>query len=177
MVITGKVLREMRQEAGMSQQELARLAGITQAHVAKIESGRVDPRLSTVNRLVSILNEEETGTQCSDIMTRNIVSVRMDEPVEKVVKIMRSFDISQLPVFDGEQQVGSVRESTIMRNLDRKLNVLEVRHLVDRPFPVVDGRDSVGILAPLLDFHPAVLVSEKGKLSGIITKSDLLGVK
>ena len=41
-------------------------------------------------------------------------------------------------------------------------------------FPVVNGDDPVDILASILDFHPAVLVSEKGKLTGIITKSNLL---
>jgi predicted transcriptional regulator len=38
----------------------------------------------------------------------------------------------------------------------------------------VDARDPVDVIKPLLDFHPAVLVAEKGKVRGIITKSDLL---
>ncbi len=177
MIVTGKTLKDMRNEAGMSQQELARLAGISQAHVAKIESGKVDPRLSTVNRIISVLTGRETGTRCSDIMTRSMVLAKCDEPVEKIVKVMRSFNISQIPVFRDRRQVGSIRESTIMRSLDRKLSVLKVKHIMDRPFPVVNGDDSIKILPSLLDFHPAVLVSEKGKLSGIITKSDLLGIK
>ena len=177
MLVTGKILRNLRIEAGLSQQGLAKLAGISQAHVAKIESENVDPRLSTVNKIISILREKETGVKCRDIMTKNIVSVKTDEPIEKIIRIMRSYDISQIPVFHNKSNVGSVRERTIMRNLDRKLKSLKVKHILDKPFPMVNADDSIDILPPLLDFHPAVIVTEKGKAAGIITKSDLLSVK
>ena len=45
---------------------------------------------------------------------------------------------------------------------------------MDEQFPLVNASDPVDILPVLLDFHPAVLVSEKGRLSGIITKNDML---
>ena len=48
-MITGKYIKGLRVEAGISQTELARLADISQAHIAKIETEKVNPRLSTVN--------------------------------------------------------------------------------------------------------------------------------
>jgi predicted transcriptional regulator len=174
MIITGNMLKDMRIEAGLSQQEVARLAGVTQAHVAKVETGKVDPRLSTVNKMISVMKKREAVTKCKNVMTKIIISAKADEPVEKIIKMMRGFNISQVPVFSDGSHIGSIGESTIMKNLDRKLGSLRARHIIDKPFPVVDADDTSEILLPLLNFHPAVLVSEKGKFVGIITKSDLL---
>ena len=41
-------LQRARAGAGLSQRELALRVGMTQAHISRIESGLVDPRLSTV---------------------------------------------------------------------------------------------------------------------------------
>lgn len=45
-------IRYCRQRAGFSQQELARRAALTQAALARIELGRVSPRIATVRRLL-----------------------------------------------------------------------------------------------------------------------------
>ena len=177
MVVTGRVLKEMRVEAGLSQARLGRLAKVSQAHIAKIESEKVDPRLSTVNRVLSILMTKDRRKRCRSIMNPNIISVGPCSPIEETVKIMREHDISQLPVMDGSIQCGSVDEATIIRNMDRKFRKLQVKHIMDRPFPIVDLRDPVEAAQSLLDYHPAVLVADKGKLRGIIAKSDLIGLK
>ena len=40
-----------RQKAGLSQQELSRLTGITQADISKIENGKGNPSVSTLRKL------------------------------------------------------------------------------------------------------------------------------
>jgi len=45
-------LRFYRLRAGLTQQELARRAGISQPALARIESGRVTPRIDTAARLL-----------------------------------------------------------------------------------------------------------------------------
>ncbi|MCK4714049.1 MAG: CBS domain-containing protein, partial [Candidatus Aenigmarchaeota archaeon] len=145
--------------------------------IAKIESEKVDPRLSTVNRILRVLKTSDRRKLCRSVMNPNIISVEPGSPIDETVKIMRQHDISQLPVMDGHAQVGSIDEATIIRNMDRRLKTLQVRHIMDRPFPVVDARDPVELAKPLLDFHSAVLVAERGKLKGIIAKVDLLGMK
>jgi predicted transcriptional regulator len=179
MIITGKYIKQLRQEAGLSQADLAKLAKVSQAHIAKIEGEKVDPRLSTVNRILFILRTRKGSgrMKCSEIMHKQLISVSSDDPVSKAIKIMHRMGISQMPVLQGGVQVGSIGETTIMRNFDRNIKRLRVRDVIDRPFPVVDIEDTIEILPQLLDAHGAVLVSEKGKIRGIITKSDLLAVK
>ena len=179
MIVTGKYMRQLREEAGLSQAELARLAKVSQAHIAKIEGEKVDPRLSTVNRILFILKTKKSATskRCADIMHKNVISVSPEDPVSKAIKIMHRMGISQMPVMAGQIQIGSIGETTIMRNFDRNIKRLRVRDVIDRPFPVVDAGDTIEILPSLLDLHGAVLVSEKGRIKGIITKSDLLAVK
>ena len=47
------VVRYARRRAGLTQQQLARRAGISQPALARIEAGRVSPRIDTVERLLA----------------------------------------------------------------------------------------------------------------------------
>ena len=52
MSMAGRMVRNARRRAGLTQRELAAKAGITQETIARIERGRVDPRLGTLDRLL-----------------------------------------------------------------------------------------------------------------------------
>lgn len=176
MLTTGIQIREMREASGLSQAQLASMVGVSQAHIAKIENERVDPRLSTVNRILSALSQPKQAKLCKDIMIRHIVKVGPDETVERIVSRMKGFAISQVPVFRNGVPVGNVGEATIIRNMHRNLKNLKARSIMERPFPIVNADDPVDMLPEMLNFHQAVLVSERGRMVGIITKSDLLKV-
>lgn len=47
-----RLLRTARRRAGLSQRELADAAGVAQPAIARIESGRVQPRVDTLDRLL-----------------------------------------------------------------------------------------------------------------------------
>lgn len=51
-VKAGRVLRYARRNAGMSQAALAKVAGIPQSTVARIETGKLTPRVDTLERLL-----------------------------------------------------------------------------------------------------------------------------
>jgi transcriptional regulator with XRE-family HTH domain len=51
----GMTLRTLRQAKKMSQATLAERAGFTREYVNKIEAGRYDPPLSTINALAKAL--------------------------------------------------------------------------------------------------------------------------
>ena len=46
-----------RQEAGMSQQKLSQLAGVTQADISKIENGKGNPSIKTLQKLAAALHK------------------------------------------------------------------------------------------------------------------------
>jgi len=176
MLVTGHYIRHLREEHNYSQQELARLAGVSQAHVARIESGKVDPRLSTVNRIMDVLIRSREKPTCGSIMKHNIKSASPSDHLLKLITTMKRLGISQVPVFSNGRNIGSIRESTIIHNAHRNLKHTQVQDIIDEPFPVVNASDSTEVLIGLLDYHPAILVSDKGRIKGIITKSDLLKV-
>lgn len=48
-------LRMLREAAGLTQQDLAKLTGLTTATISYAETGRVDPSLDTIKRLAEAL--------------------------------------------------------------------------------------------------------------------------
>ncbi|ASJ01002.1 CBS domain-containing protein [Thermococcus gorgonarius] len=175
--IDPSIIRKIRQELGITQDELARKAGVTQAYIAKLENGKVDPRLSTFNRILQALLEcKKALPKAADVMSSPVISVKPYEKVEDVIKLMNAHNISQIPVISGNKVVGSVTERSLVRRsleyediYDRK--VIEV---MDEPFPIVNEDEDLEVVKYLLEEHPAVLVQDKnGKIVGIITRVDI----
>ena len=52
MSMAGRMVRNARQRAKLTQRELSAKAGIPQETIARIERGRVDPRVTTLDRLL-----------------------------------------------------------------------------------------------------------------------------
>ena len=48
------LIREARRRAGLTQRELAELAGTTQSAIARLESGRSSPSFDTVRRMMRL---------------------------------------------------------------------------------------------------------------------------
>ncbi len=173
MILTGTQLKKLRTEAGFTQQQLAQLVGVSQAHIAKIENGKVDPRLSTVNKTLQVLTEG-AGRKCKDIMTANVIFAKLPDKVLKVSEVMMKKAISQLPVILGDKIVGTVTEESIIRNLGIDIADQTVEKIMDPPLPLIPEDASVNVVRSLLEDHPGVLAMRKGEVVGIITRSDLL---
>jgi transcriptional regulator with XRE-family HTH domain len=52
MSMAGRMLRESRARARLTQRQLAEKSGIPQETIARIERGRADPRVNTLDRLL-----------------------------------------------------------------------------------------------------------------------------
>lgn len=52
MSMAGRMVRYTRRRAGLTQRALSARAGIPQETIARIERGRVDPRVGTLDRLL-----------------------------------------------------------------------------------------------------------------------------
>ncbi|PYZ02608.1 hypothetical protein C8039_02260 [Halogeometricum sp. wsp3] len=81
---TPQDLRERRNELGLTQSELAERADVSQPLIARIEGGDVDPRLSTLRRIVTALEEAEGGIiKARDLMNSPVVGVAPDDSVHQ----------------------------------------------------------------------------------------------
>ena len=165
----------MRLEAGLTQSQLAKMVGVSQAHIAKIEGEKVDPRLSTVNKILEILTSRKRK-KCSEIMTRDVIVTTPKEKIKKVCEIMVKNAISQVPVLEGGRVVGMITEEGIVKNLRSNVAEEPVENIMEPPLPSVPEDTDVAAIRSILETHSGVLVTRKGKLVGIITRSDLLKV-
>lgn len=55
----GRKLRQRRQEAGLSQTEVARRAGVSRATIGNLETGRLQPSTTTMQRLAAVFHERQ----------------------------------------------------------------------------------------------------------------------
>ncbi|MBM5804786.1 MAG: helix-turn-helix domain-containing protein [Candidatus Verstraetearchaeota archaeon] len=177
---TPQELRILRKRAHLTQKELATKAGISQALVARIESGDVDPRVSTLRKILKVLNEvTETKFTMRNIMHQPVITVDVNETIGKAVEVMWKNGISQLPVMKGDNVAGSVREETILKKLKdenfKELLNMPILYLLEDPFPAVSIETDLDEVSKLLSMgSPAILVNEHGRMVGIITKIDLI---
>jgi transcriptional regulator with XRE-family HTH domain len=84
----GRLLRQARRRAKLSQRALAELSGVPQPAIARIESGRVSPRVRTLDGLLRLCGERldavpwmDSGVDRTQIRERLkwTVAQRLDE--------------------------------------------------------------------------------------------------
>lgn len=182
-VLLPSEIRSLRIRLGLTQSELAERVGVTQAYISKIESGTADPRISTLEEISEALEEvaPEDRIKAGQVMNRPIISVAPKDKVKKVIELMVTHDISQIPVLQRRRQVGSISEDTLIRRISAGEDIsdlvdLTVDDIMEDPFPTIGDGADVNSLSPILEHEPAVLVLDKGKPRGIITKADLLRI-
>jgi transcriptional regulator with XRE-family HTH domain len=61
VVYIGKNLRDARFRAGLTQEELAKKAGVTQTTITRIERDAVQPEVTTVRKLAAALDVSIAG--------------------------------------------------------------------------------------------------------------------
>ena len=173
MVITGTMLKRLRIKARLTQRKLAELAGVSQAHVAKIELGKVDPRLSTINKILEVLTEGKKR-KCKDIMVEGVLFAKPNDSILKVSEVMIRHAISKITVLVGNRVVGTIMEESIIRNLSSNIANEKVKTIMGPPLPIVSEETTIDVIRPLLERQQAVLVARNREIVGIITRSDLL---
>jgi cystathionine beta-synthase len=107
--------------------------------------------------------------------TKDLVFVPLGITVEDAVNLMREHDISQVPVIEGGEVVGSISEARILDILVSNATARgkPVVEYMEKPFPVVSDDASLTEVAQRMGEISAVLVRQKGGFD-IITKSDLI---
>ena len=173
-------IKKIRKRFGLTQFELAKKALVSQSLIAKIESKRIDPTFTKVKKIFDVLDElkNKNELKAEDIMTKKLIYVNADDKISIAINKMRKHEISQLPVFNKNNVVGLVSESTILDSISSKspedIKKLTIKDIMQDCPPIVSKKTSTSIISDLLKYYPIVLVAEEGKPTGVITKSDML---
>lgn len=165
----------------MTQAELARLSGVSQSLISKIEGGKIDPSYEAVKRIFDALElveaERGRGLTAGDICTREVITINVSDQLGRAIDLMKRHGISQLPVLDRGRVIGTISESTIVRKLE-KIRSTEIRvgEIMDEALPTIPETASLTLLRDLFQEYPAVLVQKNGEVTGIVTRADLFKV-
>lgn len=170
-----------RTAAGVTQQGLSKLSGVSQSLIAKIESGKISPGFEKVKQLFDCLDRlhEESGTNAGRIMRKHVYSASPKKSIRQAIFLMEKKGISQLPVIEHGNCVGTLTEKGILTRLGKiqdsvHLGKAKVSMAMEEAMPTIQENTPFSIVSAMLSFHSAVLVAKKGKITGIITKADLL---
>ena len=107
----------------------------------------------------------------------SVVSVAPGASVRQALGLMGVHDVSQLPVMDDGDCIGSVSDWALSQKSLENTNLLDrpVSEVMESPFPVVGADQPVDSIVKLLSkSNPAVLVHDDGVVRGIVTRSDML---
>lgn len=109
---------------------------------------------------------------------KKFYSAQSSQSVQEVLQVMKQNDISQLPVLEGEEIVGSISEtillSTLLENPSAN-GALPIKGIMEKRFPIVDISLPVGKLNQYIDKHtPAVLTKDKAGSLYVITQYDII---
>jgi len=175
MVVCVADIKQMRENANISQVELAKMVGVSQAYIARIEGGSLDPKLSIVQSIVRYLGGTR-DTICSDIMTTEVESIDARDLVILAARRMTTCNYSQLPVLRGTRLIGCITKSDIVANIHLNLEEMTVEAIMSPDsIPIVNENTPVAKIIPLLQDYPAVIIQgKKGRMTGILSRTDLL---
>ena len=124
----------------------------------------------------------ETERKVKDLITgkksKDFMSVNSDHTVRDAFNLMKSHDISQMPVMEGEKIVGSLTETAVLKYLlANPFNNTEktVGTIMSAPFPIVDEDLAFSQLSRYISReNPAVIAEDKAGAMHILTQYDII---
>jgi len=176
---TASSIKKKRNELSMTQSELAKRASVSQPLIARIESGDVDPRLSTIKKIYEAFEEvENESILVKDVMNYPVIHILPTDSVTRAASIMEEYGFSQIPIIVDGISVGSLSEDMLIKSLTEKKNTniskMKVSELMEGSFPTISLDTEFKVVSSILERSRAVLVMDNGKVVGVITKHDVL---
>ena len=120
-VPAGSHIRRWRKSLSMTQAKLAELSGVAQSIIAKVENEAVDPRSSTLRKLVEALSRFESPEKLHtvrDVMVTDVAALKFNDTIQTAIDNMVKDGISQLPVLSEDGEIlGIVSEESLVHAL------------------------------------------------------------
>jgi len=124
----------------------------------------------------------EEEMKVSDLIARKkdrrFLAAQVDDTVRSAFNLMKSYDISQLPVQDGDKVVGSITETQVLHILlENPLQNAEkqLKAVMGEAFPVVKDNMPISQLNRYISKDiPAVIATDRSGGLHIVTQYDLI---
>ena len=107
---------------------------------------------------------------------KELICVGPQDTVATALEKMSESGVTQIPVIEDHRSVGSLRESRVLTKLlqDKELLNAPVADVMDESFPVLELDTNLAVIKTQLQKSPAVLIEDFKRITGIITRSDVL---
>jgi cystathionine beta-synthase len=106
-----------------------------------------------------------------------LITVKDTDVVKSALDILRKYEISQIPVMRGPEQIGSINDVAVMQAVFDRSDIIHkpVSEVMGRPFPVLDQSDEIERAYKLLTLaNHAVVVTDEDEAIGVLTRQDII---
>ncbi|MFT4311395.1 MAG: CBS domain-containing protein [Candidatus Woesearchaeota archaeon] len=169
-VYTSSDIKKLRKHSNMTQKELASLTGLSQSLIAKIENKLINPSYNTMMKIIdSLENIKKQNKSILGLINKKIYFITRKGSVKEALDIMKRKGVSQLPILEDDMYFGVVSEKSFIQNFEKNKKIEEY---VDYDPPVVSKNTSYEIIGYLLKENEIILIKDKQKIIGIISRQD-----
>ena len=130
----------------------------------------LDPQIRTLRDISDI--KKSRGYE-------EIVSVKESDKVKDALELITKTGYSNIPVLNGRQSVGSIRENKLLGRLVDKPTLYSslISEVMEESLPILDAKTEIEEVKKYLKDHSAILVSDFGLITDIITRYDLINIQ
>ncbi len=99
------------------------------------------------------------------------------ETVQRALDILRKYEISQIPIMRGREQIGSVNDVAVMQAVFDRSDIVhrQVGEVMGRPFPSLDSTEPLESAYKLLTLaNHAIVVTDADEPVGVVTRQDII---
>lgn len=147
---TATLLREARSYAGLTQADLARLAGTKQSAISAYETGRREPNLATLRRLLAAAGFDlQLRTEAKLPATRHLpdtpVTRRLEEQRDSVIAVIAAYGGSNVRVFGSvaRGEASSESDLDLLVDLPARTGVLTLGRIAAQIERLVDMQTDI----------------------------------
>lgn len=134
---------------------------------------RLNRMLDTEIRILRDISDRKKSLGIEEI-----VSIKEDDKVKDVLELIAKTGYTQIPVLKGKQSIGAIRENRLLAKIVDKPQLYNslIKDVMEESFPILDAKTELSEVKELFKEHPAVLVSDFGLVTDIITRYDLINL-
>jgi cystathionine beta-synthase len=107
----------------------------------------------------------------------SMITVQHEDTVKTALDLLRRYEISQIPVMRGHEQVGSVNDIGVMQSVFDHADIIHqpVSDVMGRPFPTLEQAEEIERAYKMLTLeNPAIVVTDDAEPIGVLTRQDII---